>query len=81
MRVSQLIHVMERDVQIIIDDMSKKIDVMTLYEGSARGIKKDDPLNKMHVVGVFPVDDSTIHILVKSKSRDRIWKGYSSGKI
>ena len=50
MRVSQIIHAMDRDDEILIEEANNKIDRMTLYHGEVRGIKKDDPINKMHVV-------------------------------
>lgn len=86
MRLSQLLHVMDRDEDICIDDMGKRIDENRIYAGNVRGIKRDDPINKMHVVCIFP-SDNTLNVLVKSPDRvendrpqDRIWKGYRCGK-
>ena len=64
MRVSQLIHAMDREVWICIEDFSKPIDRMTVYTGSARGIKKDDPINRMHVSCIF-ADGDVIRILAE----------------
>lgn len=64
MRVSQLLHVMDRDDEIIIDDANKKINRMRVYEGTVRGIKRDDPINRMHVNSVF-ADDSVMVVLAE----------------
>ncbi len=59
MRVSQLLHVMNKDDQIVIDvfDISLPFDKTTLYQGSVSGIKRDDPVNKMHVSSICAVSD------------------------
>jgi len=57
MRVSQLIHAMDRDEKIIIEDGNKRINRMRLYEGTCRGIKRDDPINRMHVNRVIACDN------------------------
>lgn len=64
MKVSQLLHVMDKDDDIIIEDESKRIDRMTIYKGEVRGIKRDDPINRMHVDHVFACDN-TMFVLVK----------------
>ena len=73
MRVSQLIHCMDRNDEIIIDDFDKPIENMTLYKGVVKGIKKDDPINKMHVVSICADDDK---VLVLSETAK--WKGGKS---
>lgn len=57
MRVSQLLNVMDKDEQICIEDGNKTVDDMELYCGPVRGIKKDNPINKMHVVAIVAVND------------------------
>lgn len=57
MRVSQLIHAMDRDEEIIIEDGNRRINRMRLYEGTVRGIKRDDPINRMHVNRVIACDN------------------------
>ena len=52
MIVSQLLHVMDKDDTVIIDD------------GAARGIKRDDPVNRMHVHHVL-ADGDVIVILAE----------------
>lgn len=64
MKASQLIHAMDREAWICIEDFAKPIDRMTIYTGSARGIKKDDPINRMHVSLIFAVGD-VIRILAE----------------
>lgn len=71
MKVSQLIHAMFRDDEIVIDDFdAPTIDKMTLYKGATRGIKKDDPINKMHVLSLCAVNDS-IRVLVRKQRADK----------
>lgn len=57
MRVSQLLKVMDKDEDICIEDYNKTIDDMELYCGAVRGIKKDDPINKMQVVAIVAIND------------------------
>ena len=60
MKVSQLLHAMDKDDEIIIDDGNKKIDRNRVYQGSVRGIKRDNPINKMHVVVIYPYDNKLL---------------------
>ena len=60
MRVSQLRKVMDKDDEIIIDDGNKRIDRNRVYKGTARGIKRDDPINKMHIVVIYPYDNKLL---------------------
>lgn len=57
MKVSQLIHAMDKDDEIVIDDFDSHIENQTLYSGAVRGIKKDDPINKMHILALSALDD------------------------
>ena len=70
MRVSQLIHAMDKDEKIIINDEIKPVNRMELYVGSVRGIKRDDPINAMHVNSVFACDNIMI-VLVNTKSKGK----------
>jgi hypothetical protein len=69
MRVSQLIHAMDKDDMIVIDDYNAPIDNMTIYKGTVRGIKRDNPINQMHVSNIS-VNDDTILVLAE-KTRER----------
>lgn len=60
MKVSQLIHAMDKDDYIIINDESKPINKMELYSGSVRGIPRDASFNSMHVNKCFACDDTMI---------------------
>ena len=68
MRVSQLIHVMDRDDQIIINDGNKKISELEIYRGTCRGIKKDDPINRYFVHNIF-ADGETIVVLAEEQRK------------
>lgn len=65
MRVSQLIHVIDKDEMIVIHDFDKPIDKMKIYTGAVRGITKDNPINKMHVTCITATDD-TIFIVAET---------------
>ena len=52
MKVSQLLHVLEKVADIVIDDYGAPVDSTTIYEGIARGIVRDNPINKMHVESI-----------------------------
>ena len=69
MRVSQLLHVMYKDDLIVIDDGNKKIDRNRVYSGTVRGIKRDDPVNKMHVVAIYPYDNKLLVLAETSKKK------------
>ena len=68
MKVSQLIHAMDKDDELIVDDESKPINKMQLYRGSVRGIERDDPINAMHVNSVFACDNIIV-VLVGERSK------------
>lgn len=61
MKVSQLIHAMDRDDSIV---------KMNLYSGTVRGIYKDNPINKMHIKSIC-ADDDVILVLVRKVSNSR----------
>ncbi len=65
MRVSQLIHAMDKNDIIVIDDYDAPIDKMTIYQGTVRGIKRDNPVNQMHVSSICAKDD-TILVLAEN---------------
>lgn len=44
MRVSQVLHKMDKDEIVRIFDSTKPIDEYLLYEGTVRGIHRDSPL-------------------------------------
>lgn len=70
MKVSQLLHTIDREDLIVINDRDLPINTMRIYDGEVRGLKRDDPINKMHVVSIF-ADDDVIHILAeKAVSRN-----------
>lgn len=69
MKVSQLLHAMDRDEEIIIEDEKRSINRMRLYEGKVRGIKRDDPINRMHVSRVIACDDTMVVLVGKGEER------------
>ena len=68
MRVSQLIHAMDRDDLIIVNDGNKRITNMCVYEGVVRGIKKDNPINRYYVHNIF-ADGDTIVVLAEEQRK------------
>lgn len=69
MRVSQLIHAMDKGELIVINDGNKKITNMRLYKGPVIGIKKDDPINRYHVHKFFAVED-TIVVIAENQRKE-----------
>ena len=67
MRVSQLLHVMDKDDDIVVHDYDKPIDQSILYQGTVRGIYKDNPINRMHVLSVCAAED-VISVLVRKEN-------------
>lgn len=56
MKVSQVLHKMQRDELVHIFDSSAPIDKNTLYESDVRSIKRDDPVNGKFVTGIWACD-------------------------
>ena len=65
MKVSQLLYVMERDADVVIDDAEKPIDRNCIYQGAVRGIRKESPINRMHVVAIHSFDE-VLWVLVET---------------
>ena len=64
MKVSQLLHTIDREDVVVISDKDARIDTMHLFAGKVRNVLRDDPINKMHVASIF-ADDDVIHILAE----------------
>lgn len=69
MRVSQIIHAMDRDDDIIINHADKRIDNMQIYKGTPRGIKRDSPINRMHVQHLFACDNVLVVLAVEQRKK------------
>ena len=69
MKVSQLIHVMDKDDLIIINDCNKKITNMEVYNGEVRGITKDSYINRYHVHNIFADGDTLVVLAEKQKMK------------
>ncbi len=69
MKVSQLIHAMHREDEIIINDFDEKIDKWLLYNGAVKGIKRDNPINKMHIMKICADDDVICVLVTKQRSK------------
>lgn len=69
MRVSQLIHAMDREDRIVIDDFDKKIDQMRIFDGIVRWIKKDSPINKMHVLSICADNDTIVVLAINQRAK------------
>lgn len=57
MKVSQVLHKMERDEHVLIYDSSAPIDKAELYDGTPRGFKRDNPLLSKSVTGIWADED------------------------
>ena len=61
MKLSQLIHAMDRDETIIVNTCRDvPLPTKNLYTGTVRGIHKDSPLNKGHVKFLMAMDNSIL---------------------
>lgn len=69
MKVSQLIHAMDKYDDIIINDENKPINNMQVYRGTVRGIKRDDPVNKMIVQNVLACDNVLIVLAANPRKK------------
>ena len=67
MRLSQLIHVMDRDDWIIVNEGGEGITNMEVYNGKVRGIKKDDPINRYRVHNIFADVDNIVVLIEKGE--------------
>ncbi len=70
MKISQLLHAMDREDNIIINDEEENIDKNRLYCGNVRGIYRDSPINKYHITKIFAYGDVIVVFAVEPK-----WKG------
>ena len=70
MKVSQLLHAMDKDDKIVVDDFDASVENLTVYSGTVRGIKRDDPINRMHVEVISAVDD-VIYILARVPRKEK----------
>lgn len=68
MKISQLLHSMDKDDEIIINDEYKPINRMQIFRGKVRDIKRDDPVNRLHVNLCFACDDTMV-VLTGERSR------------
>ena len=69
MRISQLLHAMDKDEWIVIHDGSMRISNMCVYAGEVGGIKKDDPINRYHIHHIFA--DCSIIVVLAEKQKER----------
>ncbi len=68
MKISQLISVIDKDEEIVIKDVTVPVDRNCVYQGTIEGIKRDETLNSMHVVVIFPEDNK---LMVLAEKADR----------
>ena len=71
MKVSQVLHKMDRDEHVLIYDSSAPIDRAELYDGTPRGFKRDDPLLSKIVTGIWACSDTVVLDIGESRRRAR----------
>lgn len=69
MTVSQLLHVMDKDDDIVINNGAANVQAMCIYEGVVRHIKRDNPVNRMHVAAVCACEDTIFVLAEEPKSK------------
>lgn len=70
MKLSQLLHVIDKEDKICVSDFDKALEHSLLFYGEAKGIKKDNEINEMHVLNVTAYDDEIL-ILVTGERRQK----------
>ena len=70
MKISQLISVIDKDEEIVIEDANVPVDRNRVYQGTVEGIKRDETLNSMHVVVIFP-EDNKLMVLAEKANRGK----------
>mgnify|MGYP003288210874 CR=1 FL=1 len=68
MRVSQLLRVMRDTDDIVISKQIGRLEYMELFRGLAGNIKRDNPINKMHVL-LIDVCDDTLYVLADKQRK------------
>ena len=71
MKLSQLLHKMERDARIIVEDTSLPIDRMRVYEGEVRRIKRDAEINSFYVEHVLVVGNVLVVLAGKPNRKEK----------
>ena len=71
MRVSQVLHKMDRDEIVRIFDSTKPIDEYLLYEGTVRGVHRDSPLLPMGVTMIMADEDTIVIDVGHEKRREK----------
>lgn len=72
MKVSALLHVMDKDDFIVIDNFDKPINNTLMYAGKVRGITRDSPINRMHVSSIWVSDDTIFILAEKPQRKDKV---------
>lgn len=57
MRVSQILHKMDRDEAVRIFDSTLPIDACSLYDGTVRGVHRDNPVLSRNVTMIMADSD------------------------
>ena len=73
MKLSQLIHAMDKYDTIIVNAYGKHLPInkKRIYKGEVRGIYKDNPINKCHVKFIAAVNDEMlVEIAVDERSEN-----------
>ena len=76
MKVSQVLHKMDRDEVVRIFDSTKPIDRFLLYEGTVRGMHRDNPLLPRRIEMIMADGDIIVLDIGHTKSRkgERRWQ-------
>lgn len=70
MRVSQVLHKMDRDEAVHIFDSTLPIDACSLYDGTVRGVHRDNPVLSRNVTMIM-ADGDVIVIDVGREERGK----------
>lgn len=72
MKVSALLHIMDNNDEICIEEFGKPINDMLLYERRVRGISRDSPINRMHMSCLCATNNTVYIVTEQLKERKLI---------
>lgn len=71
MRVSQLLHTMDKRADIVIHEgNAPDITSMRIFDGEVKDIKRDNPINRMHIHHIYACDD-TLYVLAEMPREEK----------
>ena len=64
MKLSQLLHVIDKEDIIFVNDFNKQIENCFLYSGKAKDARTDKKVCEMHVLNVTACDEDLLILVI-----------------